>query len=152
MELDEQDIDYIKQKVVNSPKSVASVISMLNMFGPDAMKSFLLNNLKAEEEVSSYDDHKVEAKRPKKQLLDLSSYQFVPENEDEPDGPGEIIDVESGYEDETDSILKRLEVFEYQKVVVREDVAAVLIDKNPECFKDIPELEFVDGQQKAKHK
>lgn len=100
--------------------------------------------------MSSYDDHKVESKRPKKQLLDLSSYQFIPENEDEPDGPGEIFDTESGYEDETDSILKRLEVFEYQKVVVREDVAAALIDKNPECFRDIPELEFVSGEQKTK--
>ncbi len=131
-----------------SLKSVMSVISTLNMFGPDAMKSFLLNNLKAGEEVSSYDDHKTEAKRPKKQLLDLSSYQFVPENEDEPDGPGEVVDIEKlGYEDETDSILKRLKVFEYQKVVVREDVATILIDKNPECFKDIPELEFVDEKK-----
>lgn len=86
--------------------------------------------------------------RPKKKIMDLSSYYIVPENENDPDGPCGIFD-DGGYEDETESIVKRLEVFQYETIIVTEDVAAVLLDRNPNCFAGCPNLQMVDGKNNS---
>lgn len=80
--------------------------------------------------------------KPKKKLLDLSNYYTVPVDEDDPDGPVYIYDTGS-YENETDSIIKRLQVFDYQEIIVKEDVAAALIDIDPECFMGCPNLNVI---------
>ena len=81
--------------------------------------------------------------RPKKKIMDLSSYYIVPNDENDPDGPCGIFD-DGGYEDETESIIKRLEVFQYETIIVTEDVAAVLLDRNPNCFAGCPNLQMTD--------
>lgn len=94
-------------------------------------------------DMSSYDNHEVKIERPKKKLLDLSSYYTIPVNENDPDGEVGVFD-DGGYEDETASILKRLEVFDFQCIKVTEEVAAALIDKAPECFKNCPDFQIVE--------
>lgn len=81
--------------------------------------------------------------RPKKAVLNLSEYYTVPVNGNDPDGPCSIIS-ENGYEDESDSISKRLEVFDYKRIIVPEDVAAALIDINPNCFADCQDLQIIE--------
>ena len=83
--------------------------------------------------------------RPKKKIMDLSSYYIVPNDENDPDGPCGIFD-DGSYEDETESIIKRLEVFQYETIIVTEDVAAVLLDRNPNCFAGCPNLQMTDGK------
>ena len=86
--------------------------------------------------------------RPKKKIMDLSSYYIVPNDENDPDGPCGIFD-DGGYEDETESIIKRLEVFQYETIIVTEDVAAVLLDRNPNCFAGCPNLQMTDGKDSS---
>ena len=86
--------------------------------------------------------------RPKKKIMDLSSYYIVPKDENDPDGPRGIFD-DRGYEDETESIIKRLEVFQYETIIVTEDVAAVLLDRNPNCFAGCPNLQMTDGKDNS---
>lgn len=86
--------------------------------------------------------------RPKKKIMDLSSYYIVPKDENDPDGPCGIFD-DGGYEDETESIVKRLEVFQYETIIVTEDVAAVLLDRNPNCFAGCPNLQMTDGKDNS---
>ena len=86
--------------------------------------------------------------RPKKKIMDLSSYYIVPNDENDPDGPCGIFD-DGGYEDETESIIKRLEVFQYETIIVTEDVASVLLDRNPNCFAGCPNLQMTDGKDKS---
>ena len=63
-------------------------------------------------------------------------------------GPCGIFD-DGGYEDETESIIKRLEVFQYETIIVTEDVAAVLLDRNPNCFAGCPNLQMTDGKDNS---
>ena len=86
--------------------------------------------------------------RPKKKIMDLSSYYIVPNDENDPDSPCGIFD-DGGYEDETESIIKRLEVFQYETIIVTEDVAAVLLDRNPNCFAGCPNLQMKDGEDNS---
>ena len=86
--------------------------------------------------------------RPKKKIMDLSSYYIVPKDENDPDGPRGIFD-DGGDEDETESIIKRLEVFQYETIIVTEDVAAVLLDRNPNCFAGCPNLQMTDGKDNS---
>lgn len=86
--------------------------------------------------------------RPKKKIMDLSSYYIVPKDENDPDGPCGIFD-DGDYEDETESIIKRLEVFQYETIIVTEDVAAVLLDRNPNCFAGCPNLQMTDGKDNS---
>ena len=86
--------------------------------------------------------------RPKKKIMDLSSYYIVPNDENDPDGPCGIFD-DGGYEDETESIIKRLEVFQYETIIVTEDVAAVLLDRNPNCFAGCPNLQMTDEKDNS---
>ena len=86
--------------------------------------------------------------RPKKKIMDLSSYYIVPNDENDPDGPCGIFD-DGGYEDETESIIKRLEVFQYETIIVTEDVAAVLLDRNPNCFAGCPNLQMTYGKDNS---
>lgn len=81
--------------------------------------------------------------RPKKAVLNLSKYYTVPVNGNDLDGPCSIIS-EDGYEDESDSISKRLEVFDYKRIIVPENVAAALIDINPNCFADCQDLQIIE--------
>lgn len=103
-----------------------------------------LDTLKAaaiEESAKYCGDNTME--RPKKAVLNLSEYYTVPVNGNDPDGPCSIIS-ENGYEDESDSISKRLEVFDYKRIIVPEDVAAALIDINPNCFADCQDLQIIE--------
>lgn len=86
--------------------------------------------------------------RPKKKIMDLSSYYIVPNDENDPDGPCGIFD-DGGYEDETESIIKRLEVFQYETIIVTEDVAAVLLDRNPNCFAGCPNFQMTNGKDNS---
>lgn len=81
--------------------------------------------------------------RPKKAVLNLSKYYTVPVNGNDPDGPCYILS-EDTFDDESDSISKRLEVFDYKKIIVPEDVAAALIDINPNCFADCQDLQIIE--------
>lgn len=103
-----------------------------------------LDTLKAaaiEESAKYCGDNTME--KPKKAVLNLSEYYTVPVNGNDPDGPCSIIS-ENGYEDESDSISKRLEVFDYKRIIVPEDVAAALIDINPNCFADCQDLQIIE--------
>lgn len=81
--------------------------------------------------------------RPKKAVLNLSKYYTVPVSGKDPDGPCYILS-EDTFDDESDSISKRLEVFDYKKIIVPEDVAAALIDINPNCFADCQDLQIIE--------
>lgn len=81
--------------------------------------------------------------RPKKAVLNLSKYYTVPVSGNDPDGPCYILS-EDIFDDESDSISKRLEVFDYKKIIVPEDVAAALIDINPNCFADCQDLQIIE--------
>lgn len=81
--------------------------------------------------------------RPKKAVLNLSKYYTVPVSGNDPDGPCYILS-EDTFDDESDSISKRLEVFDYKKIIVPEDVAAALIDINPNCFADCQDLQIIE--------
>lgn len=81
--------------------------------------------------------------RPKKAVLNLSKYYTVPVKGNDPDGPCYILS-EDTFDDESDSISKRLEVFDYKKIIVPEDVAAALIDINPNCFADCQDLQIIE--------
>lgn len=81
--------------------------------------------------------------RPKKAVLNLSKYYTVPVRGNDPDGPCYILS-EDTFDDESDSISKRLEVFDYKKIIVPEDVAAALIDINPNCFADCQDLQIIE--------
>lgn len=81
--------------------------------------------------------------KPKKAVLNLSKYYTVPVSGNDPDGPCYILS-EDTFDDESDSISKRLEVFDYKKIIVPEDVAAALIDINPNCFADCQDLQIIE--------
>lgn len=82
--------------------------------------------------------------RPKKLKLDLSRFKSV-------DIYGMntirkvIVSVDLPIEDdETESILKRLKVYDYQTIIVPEDVADVLLDMNPACFDGCSDLQIIE--------
>lgn len=104
-----------------------------------------LDTLKAAaiEEAAKYCGENDIMERPKKAVLNLSNYYTVPVDGNDPDGPCSIIS-EDGYEDESDSISKRLEVFDYKRIIVPEGVAAALIDINPNCFADCQDLQIIE--------
>ena len=95
------------------------------------------------EEAAKYCGENDIMERPKKAVLNLSKYYTVPVNGNDLDGPCSIIS-EDGYEDESDSISKRLEVFDYKRIIVPENVAAALIDINPNCFADCQDLQIIE--------
>lgn len=95
------------------------------------------------EEAAKYCGENDIMERPKKAVLNLSKYYTVPVNGNDPYGPCSIIS-EDGYEDESDSISKRLEVFDYKRIIVPENVAAALIDINPNCFADCQDLQIIE--------
>lgn len=82
--------------------------------------------------------------RPKKIKLDLSHFKAVSivgmntvQNI--------IVSVDLPIEDdETESILKRLKVYDYQTIIVPEDVADVLLDMNPACFDGCNDLQIIE--------
>ena len=157
--IESSEIDDIANLFKQLPPEVQSSIQALALSGISleqlkvACLSEIAANLQKGGNMSSYDEHEVAVERPKKKLLDLSVYYTVPVNENDPEGEVEIYD-EGAYEDETQSILKRLEVFDFQCIKVTEDVAAALIDKNPECFKNCPDFQIInkDGEQSTKNK
>lgn len=104
-----------------------------------------LDDLKAAaiEEAAKYCGDNDTMERPKKAVLNLSKYYTVPVNGNNPDGPCVIIS-EDDFDDASDSISKRLEVFNYKKIIVPEDVAAALIDINPNCFADCQDLQIIE--------
>lgn len=95
------------------------------------------------EEAAKYCGENDIMERPKKAVLNLSKYYTVPVNGNDPYGPCSIIS-EDGYEDESDSVSKRLEVFDYKRIIVPENVAAALIDINPNCFADCQDLQIIE--------
>ncbi len=140
-----EEIDDLEKLL--TPKEKTSVIALLNAgFSENEITKALLSKIGA-----NYNGDKGMAERPLKEKLDLSNYYTVPVNENDPDGEVEIFD-EGAYEDETKSILKRLEVFKYKQILVTEEVAAALLDKNPECFKDCPDFKIINGEQTTKDK
>lgn len=151
------DLEYLLEML--PPEKQSSLLALasagvgLKSLKVACLTEVITNLRKGGTSMSSYDEHEVATERPKKKLLDLSNYFTVPVNENEPDGEVEIYD-EGAYEDETQSILKRLEVFDFQCIKVTEDVAAALIDKNPECFKNCPDFQIInkDGEQSTKNK
>lgn len=95
------------------------------------------------EEAAKYCGDKDTMERPKKAVLNLSKYYTVPVKGNDPDGPCNILS-EDDFNDASDSISKRLEVFDYKKIIVPEDVAAALIDINPNCFADCQDLQIIE--------
>lgn len=118
--------------VYNSLQTLADIGITL-----DALKAAAID------EAAKYCGENDTMERPKKAVLNLSKYYAVPVNGNNPDGPCSIIS-EDGYEDESDSISKRLEVFDYKRIIVPEDVAAALIDINPNCFADCQDLQIIE--------
>lgn len=130
--------DPLKKFAGKMPPGVYNSLQTLANMG------IALDTLKAaaiEESAKYCGDNTME--RPKKAVLNLSEYYTVPVNGNDPDGPCSIIS-ENGYEDESDSISKRLEVFDYKRIIVPEDVAAALIDINPNCFADCQDLQIIE--------
>lgn len=125
-------------EVMITPKVYAS-LQLLASAGVD------LDDLEvaAIEEAAKYCGENDIMERPKKAVLNLSKYYTVPVNGNDLDGPCSIIS-EDGYEDESDSISKRLEVFDYKRIIVPENVAAALIDINPNCFADCQDLQIIE--------
>lgn len=139
------DLEELKELATKLPPNVyASLQSMaLRGMSMDMLKCAVIDA------VAKYNGGSIQMAdnivRPKKKIMDLSSYYIVPKDENDPDGPCGIFD-DGGYEDETESIIKRLEVFQYETIVVTEDVAAVLLDRNPNCFAGCPNLQMTDGK------
>lgn len=131
-------MDTLKEFAEKMPPGVYSSLQALADIGItlDALKAAAIG------EAAKYCGDKDTMERPKKAVLNLSKYYTVPAS-GRPDGPRYILS-EDEYDDASDSILKRLEVFDYKKIIVPEDVAAALIDINPNCFADCQDLQIIE--------
>ena len=139
--------EELKDLATSLPPNVYSSLQSMALSGMsmDMLKCAVLDAVAKYNGGSQMADNIV---RPKKKIMDLSSYYIVPNDENDPDGPCGIFD-DGGYEDETESIIKRLEVFQYETIIVTEDVAAVLLDRNPNCFAGCPNLQMKDGEDNS---
>lgn len=132
-------MDTLKEFAGKMPPGVYNSLQALADIGItlDALKAAAIG------EAAKYCGENDTMERPKKAVLNLSKYYTVPVNGNKPDGPCYILS-EDDFDDASDSISKRLEVFDYKKIIVPEDVAAALIDINPNCFADCQDLQIIE--------
>lgn len=132
-------MDTLKEFAGKMPPGVYSSLQTLADLGVtlDTLKAAAIG------EAAKYCGDNDTMERPKKAVLNLSKYYTVPVSGNDPDGPCYILS-EDTFDDESDSISKRLEVFDYKKIIVPEDVAAALIDINPNCFADCQDLQIIE--------
>ena len=132
-------MEELKEYAGKMPPGVYNSLQTLADLGItlDALKAAAIG------EAAKYCGDNDTMERPKKAVLNLSKYYTVPVNGNDPDGPCYIIS-EDTFDDESDSISKRLTVFDYKKIIVPEDVAAALIDINPNCFADCQDLQIIE--------
>ena len=131
-------MDELDEFIINTPELYSSLQALVaTEIDLDTLKAAAIK-----ESAKYYGDNDI-MERPKKAVLNLSGYYTVPVNGNSPDGPCYILR-EDGFNDESDSISKRLEVFDYKKIIVPEDVAAALIDINPNCFADCQDLQIIE--------
>lgn len=130
--------DILKEFKGKIPPEVYSSLQSLALLGVK------LDDLKAAaiEEAAKYCGDNDTMERPKKAVLNLSKYYTVPAT-GKTDGPCYILS-EDDFDDASDSISKRLKVFDYKKIIVPEDVAAALIDIDPNCFADCQDLQIIE--------
>lgn len=132
-------MDTLEEFAGKMPPGVYNSLQTLADLGValDALKAAAIG------EAAKYCGDNDTMERPKKAVLNLSKYYTVPVSGNDPDGPCYILS-EDTFDDESDSISKRLEVFDYKKIIVPEDVAAALIDINPNCFADCQDLQIIE--------
>lgn len=132
-------MDTLEEFAGKMPPGVYNSLQTLADLGValDALKAAAIG------EAAKYCGDNNTMERPKKAVLNLSKYYTVPVSGNDPDGPCYILS-EDTFDDESDSISKRLEVFDYKKIIVPEDVAAALIDINPNCFADCQDLQIIE--------
>lgn len=132
-------MDTLKEFAGKMPPGVYNSLQALADIGLtlDALKAAAIG------EATKYCGENDTMERPKKAVLNLSKYYTVPVSGNKPDGPCYILS-EDDFDDASDSISKRLEVFDYKKIIVPEDVAAALIDINPNCFADCQDLQIIE--------
>lgn len=132
-------MDTLEEFAGKMPPGVYNSLQTLADLGValDALKAAAIG------EAAKYCGDNDTMERPKKAVLNLSKYYTVPVRGNDPDGPCYILS-EDTFDDESDSISKRLEVFDYKKIIVPEDVAAALIDINPNCFADCQDLQIIE--------